>query len=78
MDTLLQWQKTYSRELDRDTKQECVATEKLLRKALAGGGEASSKQFDLGFPFKCVALNVCSPLISVEHSACCSGTGQAF
>lgn len=50
MDTLLQWQKTYSRELDRDTKQECVATEKLLRKALAGGGEASPKQFSLGFP----------------------------
>lgn len=40
MDTLRQWQRTYSRELDQDTRQECVATEKLLRKALAGGGEA--------------------------------------
>lgn len=36
MDTLCQWQRTYSRELDRETKQECAATEKLLRKALAG------------------------------------------
>lgn len=35
-DTLNQWQKTYSRELDRETKQECAATERLLRKAQAG------------------------------------------
>ena len=39
MDTLRHWQRTYSRELDKETKQECVATEKLLREALAGGGE---------------------------------------
>lgn len=51
MDTLRQWQRTYSQELDQDTKQECIATEKLLRKALAGGGEAfaSSRQVGLGF-----------------------------
>ncbi|XP_070776908.1 tonsoku-like protein [Enoplosus armatus] len=49
MDTLRQWQRTYSRELDRDTKQECVATERLLRKALAGGvpaAPAPAKPFD--------------------------------
>lgn len=40
IDTLRQWQRTYSRELDQDTRQECIAIEKLLRKALAGGGEA--------------------------------------
>uniref|UniRef100_A0A8C4DAA6 Tonsoku-like protein n=1 Tax=Dicentrarchus labrax TaxID=13489 RepID=A0A8C4DAA6_DICLA len=28
-DTLRQWQRTYSRELDQDTKQECIATERL-------------------------------------------------
>ncbi|KAF6721810.1 Tonsoku-like protein [Oryzias melastigma] len=37
LDTLRQWQRTYGRELDGDTRQECAATEKLLRKALAGG-----------------------------------------
>ncbi|KAK7905043.1 hypothetical protein WMY93_017650 [Mugilogobius chulae] len=36
MDTLCHWQRTYSRELDKETKQECAATERLLRKALAG------------------------------------------
>lgn len=52
MDTLRQWQRTYSRELDHETKQECIATERLLRRALAGGGEAftSSHQFILGLP----------------------------
>nr|XP_033497866.1 tonsoku-like protein [Epinephelus lanceolatus] len=49
MDTLRQWQRTYSRELDQDTKQECMATERLLRKALAGGvpaAPAPAKPFD--------------------------------
>nr|XP_020446622.1 LOW QUALITY PROTEIN: tonsoku-like protein [Monopterus albus] len=49
MDTLRQWQRTYSRELDQDTRQECIATERLLRKALAGGGPAAlatAKPFD--------------------------------
>ncbi|KAM9341128.1 tonsoku-like protein [Symphorus nematophorus] len=49
MDTLRQWQRTYSRELDQETKQECVATERLLRKALAGGvpaAPAPAKPFD--------------------------------
>ncbi|KAF7667498.1 hypothetical protein LDENG_00056370 [Lucifuga dentata] len=41
MDTLRQWQRTYSRELDQDTKQECAATGRLLRKALAGGVPAA-------------------------------------
>ncbi|CAL1575200.1 unnamed protein product [Knipowitschia caucasica] len=36
MDTLCHWQRTYRRELDRETKQECAATERLVRKALAG------------------------------------------
>lgn len=40
LDTLRQWQRTYGRELDGDTRQECAATEKLLRKALAGGGSS--------------------------------------
>ncbi|XP_069008460.1 tonsoku-like protein isoform X1 [Embiotoca jacksoni] len=49
MDTLRQWQRTYSRELDKDARQECVATERLLRKALAGGvpaAPAPAKPFD--------------------------------
>lgn len=52
MDTLRHWQKTYSRELDQETKQECAATERLLRKAVAGGGEAfvSLYHFCLGLP----------------------------
>lgn len=35
----------YSRELDQETRQKCVTTEKLLRKALAGGGEAFAGSF---------------------------------
>ncbi|XP_027130900.1 tonsoku-like protein [Larimichthys crocea] len=49
MDTLRHWQKTYSRELDQETKQECAATERLLRKAVAGGvaaAPAPAKPFD--------------------------------
>lgn len=53
MDTLRQWQRTYSRELDSDAKQQCVATERLLRKALAGGGEAfTSTTVQPRFAFK--------------------------
>ncbi|XP_035466403.1 tonsoku-like protein isoform X2 [Scophthalmus maximus] len=49
MDTLRQWQRTYSRELDQETKQECVATERLLRKSQSGGvpaAPAPAKPFD--------------------------------
>ncbi|KAK1893684.1 Tonsoku-like protein [Dissostichus eleginoides] len=49
MDTLRHWQRTYSRELDQDTKQECMATERLLRKALSGrvaAAPAPAKPFD--------------------------------
>uniref|UniRef100_UPI0037E8D1BE tonsoku-like protein n=1 Tax=Semicossyphus pulcher TaxID=241346 RepID=UPI0037E8D1BE len=49
MDTLHHWQRTYSRELDKDTKQECITTERLLRRALAGGvpaAPAPAKPFD--------------------------------
>ncbi|XP_041928875.1 tonsoku-like protein isoform X2 [Alosa sapidissima] len=37
LDSLRQWFKTYSRELDSDARQECAVTEKLLRRAMAGG-----------------------------------------
>lgn len=43
-DTLRQWQRTYSRELDHETRQECAATERVLRKATAGGGEDLSRR----------------------------------
>ncbi|XP_041828200.1 tonsoku-like protein [Melanotaenia boesemani] len=49
MDTLRQWQRMYRRELDEETRQECVLTEKLLRKAVAGGvpaAPAPAKPFD--------------------------------
>lgn len=39
LDTLRQWRKTYSRDLDQETLYECVETEKILKRALAGGGE---------------------------------------
>uniref|UniRef100_A0A3Q2Z1Z4 Tonsoku-like protein n=1 Tax=Hippocampus comes TaxID=109280 RepID=A0A3Q2Z1Z4_HIPCM len=35
MDTLRRWQRTYKNELDHEAKQECAATEQLLKKALA-------------------------------------------
>uniref|UniRef100_A0A3Q3WFD5 F-box/LRR-repeat protein 15/At3g58940/PEG3-like LRR domain-containing protein n=1 Tax=Mola mola TaxID=94237 RepID=A0A3Q3WFD5_MOLML len=44
IDTLRWWQREYSRELDQETRQESVAMEKLLRKALVG--EAPAKPFD--------------------------------
>lgn len=37
LDSLRQWFNTYSRELDSEAKQECAVTEKLLRRAMAGG-----------------------------------------
>lgn len=49
MDTLCLWQRMYRREVDRDTKQECAATERLLRKASAGLGSPApvlSKSID--------------------------------
>ncbi|KAB5562260.1 hypothetical protein PHYPO_G00015870 [Pangasianodon hypophthalmus] len=36
LDTLRQWLKTYGRELDQDTRQDCSETEKLLKRALSG------------------------------------------
>ncbi|MEQ2197849.1 hypothetical protein XENOCAPTIV_004130 [Xenoophorus captivus] len=39
MDTLHHWQRTYRRELDEETRQECLCTERLLKKAVAGGDE---------------------------------------
>uniref|UniRef100_A0A3Q3A6S2 Tonsoku-like protein n=1 Tax=Kryptolebias marmoratus TaxID=37003 RepID=A0A3Q3A6S2_KRYMA len=69
MDTLRQWQRTYSRELDEETRRECVITEKLLRKALAGGvpaAPAPAKPFD--------GLQD-SQLFDAENSETPSGTG---
>ncbi|CAJ1073493.1 LOW QUALITY PROTEIN: tonsoku-like protein [Xyrichtys novacula] len=71
LDTLRQWQRTYSKELDHDTKQECITTERLLRKALTGGipaAAAPAKPFD--------ALQD-SQLFDAENSEplSCSGVG---
>ncbi|XP_011616286.2 tonsoku-like protein [Takifugu rubripes] len=41
LDTLHQWQRTYRRELDQEARQACITTERLLRKALAGGVSAA-------------------------------------
>ncbi|XP_043998381.1 tonsoku-like protein isoform X1 [Gambusia affinis] len=49
MDTLRRWQRTHRRELDEETRQECLCTEKLLRKAAAGGvpaAPAAAKPFE--------------------------------
>uniref|UniRef100_A0A3P9Q8L8 Tonsoku-like protein n=1 Tax=Poecilia reticulata TaxID=8081 RepID=A0A3P9Q8L8_POERE len=48
MDTLRHWQRTYRTELDEETRQECLCTEKLLRKSAAGGpaAPAAAKPFD--------------------------------
>lgn len=52
LDTLRQWFKTYSRELDHETKQECLETEKLLKKALSGDGEKfTSRMIDIIIEF---------------------------
>ncbi|XP_047467921.1 tonsoku-like protein [Mugil cephalus] len=69
LDTLRHWQRTYSRELDQETRQECAATERLLRKALAGGvpaAAAPAKPFD--------ALQD-SQLFDAENSEPLSSTG---
>uniref|UniRef100_A0A673MGC2 Tonsoku-like protein n=1 Tax=Sinocyclocheilus rhinocerous TaxID=307959 RepID=A0A673MGC2_9TELE len=39
LDTLRQWFKTYSRQLDQETKQECLETEKLIKRAVSGDSE---------------------------------------
>ncbi|XP_054651483.1 tonsoku-like protein [Dunckerocampus dactyliophorus] len=49
LDTLRQWQRMYSKELDHEAKQECAATARLLKKAFAGGvhvAAAPPKPFD--------------------------------
>ncbi|KAM9777573.1 tonsoku-like protein [Neosynchiropus ocellatus] len=49
IDTLRHWQRTYSKELDHEAKLDCSATEKLLKKALAGAVPAAAvaaKPFD--------------------------------
>ncbi|KAM9708437.1 tonsoku-like protein isoform 1-T1 [Menidia menidia] len=69
LDTLRQWQRTYSRELDEETRRECALTEKLFRKALAGGvpaAPAPAKPFD--------ALQD-SQLFDAENSEPLSATG---
>ncbi|XP_075874083.1 tonsoku-like protein [Nelusetta ayraudi] len=46
-DTLRQWRQTYGRELDHETRQECAATERLLKKAMTRGvADAPAKPFD--------------------------------
>lgn len=39
LDTLRKWLKTYGRELDQETRQNCFETEKFLKRALTGEGE---------------------------------------
>uniref|UniRef100_A0AAQ5ZX39 Tonsoku-like protein n=1 Tax=Amphiprion ocellaris TaxID=80972 RepID=A0AAQ5ZX39_AMPOC len=67
LDTLRQWQRTYSRELDQDTRQECVITERLLRKSLTGGGKASSSSYhaSLGSPFEICFQTLVFPHLSL-------------
>ncbi|KAM6916825.1 tonsoku-like protein [Lycodopsis pacificus] len=70
MDTLRQWQRTYSRELDKDAKQECIATERLLRKALAGGvpaAPAPAKAFDELQDSQVFDAEFSEPLLSSER-----------
>ncbi|XP_056152247.1 tonsoku-like protein [Lampris incognitus] len=50
MDTLHQWQRMYRRELDQETREECAATERLLKKSLSGGvsvAPATAKPFNV-------------------------------
>ncbi|XP_037097712.1 tonsoku-like protein [Syngnathus acus] len=49
MHTLRHWQRTYKKELDHEAKQECAATERLLKKAMSGGALVAApppKPFD--------------------------------
>ncbi|KAK5603555.1 hypothetical protein CRENBAI_004883 [Crenichthys baileyi] len=72
MDTLRHWQRTYRRELDEETRQECLCTERLLKKAVAGGvpaAPAAAKPFD--------ALQD-SQLFDAENSEPLAATGGSF
>ncbi|KAM3871231.1 tonsoku-like protein [Diretmus argenteus] len=69
IETLRQWHAMYRRELDQETKQECASTERVLKKALAGGvcaAPAPTKPFD--------ALQD-SQLFDAEHSEPLLSTG---
>uniref|UniRef100_A0A673CSH3 Tonsoku-like protein n=1 Tax=Sphaeramia orbicularis TaxID=375764 RepID=A0A673CSH3_9TELE len=75
MDALRQWQKTYSKELDQDTRQECSATERLLRKALAGGvpsAPAPAKPFDALQDSQLFDAENSEPLESASGGGCSS------
>ena len=65
MDTLRHWQRTDSRALDQDTKQECMATERLLRKALSGGGEAFTSHHSLS---SLCLLSILSHITYLPHT----------
>lgn len=70
-DTLRQWQRTYSRELDHETRQECAATERVLRKAAAGGGEALSRRprrFRHSLPFLKHRFQRCAPSVTYLYA----------
>ncbi|XP_061551407.1 LOW QUALITY PROTEIN: tonsoku-like protein [Phycodurus eques] len=68
LDTLRQWQRTYKKELDHETRQACAATERLLMEAVAGVHVAATppKPFD--------ALQD-SQLFDAENSEPLSSTG---
>ncbi|CAL8287180.1 unnamed protein product [Lota lota] len=71
MDTLRHWQRTYSRELDRDARQECAATEELLRRALAGGGAvAPSRPSDPLLDSQLFDAECSEPLLSSTAAPC--------
>lgn len=78
-DTLRQWQRTYSRELDHETRQECAATERVLRKAAAaaGGGEAllrRPRRFRHSLPFFETSITT---LRSLRHLSLCDTVAAA-
>ncbi|XP_062863876.1 tonsoku-like protein isoform X2 [Trichomycterus rosablanca] len=69
LDSLRQWLKTYGRELDQETRQACAETEKLLKKALAGGVAAvitrppqDSQLFDAEYSEPLLQPNESSPI----------------
>ncbi|KAM9842687.1 tonsoku-like protein [Aulostomus maculatus] len=69
VDTLRQWQRMYSRELDQEARQECTATERLLKKALAGGvpaAPAPAKPFDALQDSQLFDAENSEPLLSSE------------
>ncbi|KAM6973229.1 tonsoku-like protein [Aplochiton taeniatus] len=73
LDSLRHWQRIYNRELDQEARQECAATERLLRKAIVSGVSSTvvrAKPFDALQDSQLFDAENSEPLLSAPVPSC--------